>query len=418
MLNDDSSIRGEVRSWVTDNWNPELTVGQWWRCLADSGWGFPTWPAEWFGRGLSPEAATVITEELAASEVLGPPFGAGTSMGAPVLFMFGTDEQKLRWLPALARGEEYWAQFFSEPGAGSDLASVQTRAVRDGRNWVVNGQKIWNSGTLFADRALLVARTDPDVPKHRGIGFFVVDLDQPGVEIRPIRQMNGHAEFNETFLSDVRIPDGNRLSDATNGWPVAIAVLAHERATFAGGGERELRTVYAGRRAGFFDRPVSEVLVDVSNTSNAANALPIGSVLNLVSLARQHDRLSDPLVRQRISAVHSFSEALRLTQLRAEAYTRTGSNGEAQSSIAYLGGVRLVRLYRDLVAEIAGADAMLSDTDVSETITTAPAHGIQGGTEQIQLNVIGERLLGLPREPQVDRGVPFRSLRVGTQRDP
>ena len=175
---------------VDDNWDDQLTVRDWWRVLADSGWGFPTWPRESFGRGLNTEAASVVYDELARAGVLGPPEGAGPSMGAPTLFLFGSDEQKKRWLPRIAYGEEYWAQFFSEPGAGSDLASVQTRAVRDGDEWVFNGQKVWNSGTLFADRALLVARTDIDAPKHKG-SVLILDVEQTGVEIRPIKQMKG-----------------------------------------------------------------------------------------------------------------------------------------------------------------------------------------------------------------------------------
>jgi alkylation response protein AidB-like acyl-CoA dehydrogenase len=289
--------------------------------------------------------------------------------------------------------------------------------VRDGSDWIVTGQKVWNSGTLFADRALLVARTDPDLPKHKGIGFFVLDLDQPGVDIRPIRQMNGQAEFNETFLTDVRVPAANLIGGPSDGWAVAMAVLAHERSTFAGGGDRELRAPYGGARGGCLDRPVGEVLEEVRHKPHTANALPIGSLGDLLRLGRRHGRLGDPVVRQRIAALHCFSEALRVTRQRADASARAGGDGAAQASVAYLGGVQLVRMYRDLVAEIAGPHALLGGTEVAETITTAPAHGIQGGSEQIQRNVIGERLLGLPREPQVDRDVPFRLLRVGTQRD-
>ena len=403
-------VRAEVRGWVESVWNPQLTVGDWWQRLADSGWGYPTWPTEWFGRGLSEVEADAVREELAGAGVLGPPVGSGTSMGGPVLLMFGSDEQRRRWLPALAHGREHWAQFFSEPGAGSDLAAVRTRAERDGDTWIVNGQKVWNSGTAYAERALLVARTDPDRPKHKGLGFFVIDLDQPGVEIRPIRQMNGRAEFNETFLTDVRVPDANRIGDPCGGWTVAMAVLAHERGTYAGGGDRVLRTVFAGARAGFLDQPVGKVLASLGSALNDANALPIGSVEEVVRLAREHGRASDPVLRQRIAALHSLSEALRLTRLRGRAVTLAGGDGGAQASVAYLGGVRLVRLYRDLVAQLAGPHAMLAGTDVCDTITTAPAHGIQGGSEQIQLNVIGERLLGLPKEPQVDREKPFRLL--------
>ena len=415
---DEDELRREVRSWVDDNWDVGLTVRQWWRRLADSGWGFPTWPREWFGRGLTAEAAAVVYDELALAGVLGPPEGAGPSMGAPTLFLFGSDEQKQRWLPCIAYGEEYWAQFFSEPGAGSDLASVQTRGIRDGDEWVFNGQKVWNSGTLFADRALLVARTDVDVPKHKGIGFFILEVDQPGVEIRPIKQMNGRSEFNEAFLTDARTADANRIGATDEGWSVAMAVLTHERATFAGGGGATiLRSVEGGAKFGHLDRVVADVLAEERSMATMANGLPISTVDAVIALARRFDRLGDPLIRQRIAGLHALSEALRLTGVRGQAAERSGRAGGGESSIVYLGGVKVVRLYRDLVADICGPYAMLDGSDVAETITIAPAHGIQGGSEQIQRNVIGERLLGLPREPQVDRDVPFRLLKVGTQRD-
>jgi alkylation response protein AidB-like acyl-CoA dehydrogenase len=410
-------VRAAVRAWIAGTWHDRLTLREWWRRLAESGWGFPTWPAEWFGRDLPASAAGLVHHELAAANTIGPPNGAGPSMGAPVLFSFGTDDQRRRWLPKLAVGDEQWAQFFSEPGAGSDLASVQTRAVRDGDDWIVNGQKIWNSGTQLADRALLVARTDIDVPKHQGITFFVIDLDQPGIDVRAIRQMNGQAEFNETFLTDARVPDADRIGPENGGWPLAMAVLTHERSMFAGGGSTALRSFAGGVRSGLLDRTVGELLAAAEPEPATANALPIATIPAVVELARADGRLRDPLIRERIASLHALSEALRLTAARGEAAATAGRDSGAESSVAYLGGVDVVRRYRDLVAEIAGADAMLADTDVSRSITTAPAHGIQGGTEQIQRNIIGERLLGLPREPQVDRDVPFRELKVGTQRD-
>jgi alkylation response protein AidB-like acyl-CoA dehydrogenase len=412
----DARLRADVRAWAEQNWDERITVREWWRRLADSGWAFPTWPRDWFGRDLSAEEEGVVYDELARANVLGPPVGAGPSMAAPALFRFGTDEQKQRWLPKIAYGEEYWAQFFSEPGAGSDLASVQARAVRDGDDWVVNGQKVWNSCTTFADRALLVARTDVDVPKHKGIGFFVVEIEQPGIDIRPIRQMNGRDEFNEAFLTDARVADADRIGDAHGGWAVAMTVLTHERASFAGGGGGVLRCVEGGAKFGYLDRPVGEVVTEERPFANLANALPIGTVEGVVALARRFGKLGDPVIRGRIASLHALSEAMRLTAMRGQAAARAGRSNDAESSVVYLGGVLVVRRCRDLVADIAGPFAMLDGTDIAETITTAPAHGIQGGSEQIQRNVIGERLLGLPREPQVDRDVPFRELRVGTQR--
>jgi alkylation response protein AidB-like acyl-CoA dehydrogenase len=413
---DVSELRRAVRAWVDDAWDLDLTLREWWRRLAESGWGFPAWPREWFGRQLPPLAAEAVARELAAAGVVAPPGGVGTSMGAPALFEFGTDEQLRRWVPALARGEEGWAQFFSEPNAGSDLASVQTRAVRDGDKWVVNGQKVWNSGTRQSTRAILVARTDVDAPKHRGITFFVIDLEQSGVEIRPIRQMNGREEFNETFLTDAVVADADRVGPLHGGWAVAMAVLTQERSRFAGGGEVAARVLDRGAGSPFLEQTVGALLARSDIWTKPANALPIGSVARIVELARTHGRLDDPVVRQRIADLHVFGEALRLTAERGHATAAAGRGADAAASVGYLGGVHLVRRYRDLVGQIAGPHALLAESDASSSILTAPAHGIQGGSEQIQRNVIAERLLGLPREPQMDRDVPFRDLQVGTAR--
>jgi alkylation response protein AidB-like acyl-CoA dehydrogenase len=410
-------IRDEVRTWLAQAWDPTLTVREWWAQLADSGWAFPHWPQEWFGKGFTSVEAAVVYETLAEAEVLGPPVGSGPSMGANVLLAYGTEDQKREWLPRLARGEEMWCQFFSEPGAGSDLASIQTRAVRDGDEWVINGQKVWNSSTLIADRGLLVTRSDPDLPKHRGISFFIVDVDQPGIDIRPIRQMNGRSEFNETFFTDARVHDRARIGAVNDGFRVAITTLSTERATFAGGGERQLVTAHAGRKGGDLDRMAAEVLSRDSATDIVgANALPIGDADAMISLARQFGRLQDPSIRQRIARLVATSESLRFTELRARAAAEAGRTPGPESSIAYLGGVRVIRQCRDLSAEIAGAAATLDGPDavmdgtIALTITTAPCHGIQGGSEQIQLNIIGERLLGLPKEPSVDRDLPFRDI--------
>jgi alkylation response protein AidB-like acyl-CoA dehydrogenase len=391
------TVRREVAAWLTEAWDPVLTVAAWWARLADSGWAFPEWPVDWLGRGLDVMQAAAVRDELARAGVLGPPGGAGPDMGANVLFGFGTDEQKRRWLPNLARGEETWCQFFSEPGAGSDLASVQTRAVLDGDHWVANGTKVWNSGTTTADRGLLVVRTDPNVPKHRGISFFVIPVDQPGIDIRPIRQMNGRTEFNETFFTDAEVSGDDLIGALNGGFAVAMATLGGERAAFAGGGEHLLLRVEAGRKAGNLDRRVGDAI-----------------------LARRHGRSNDPVIRQRIAEVTALSEALRYTSLRSRAMAQAGRAPGAESSVAYLGGVKVIRMYRDLVADIAGPAATLVEPDAADhgavamTIVTAPCHGIQGGSEQIQKNIIGERLLGLPKEPSVDRDVPFRQIAVGT----
>lgn len=418
------AVRAEVRAWLKESWDPTLTVREWWSRLAGSGWGMPHWPREWFGRALSHRETAAVYEEMAAAAVLGPPSGAGPTMAAPVLFAYGSDDQRRRWLPVLARGEEHWCQFFSEPGAGSDLAGLQCRATADGDEWVINGQKVWNSGTLIADRGILLARTDPDVPKHRGISFFVIDVDQPGVEVRPIRQMNHRTEFNETFFTDARVSADGLVGAPGDGWRAAMTTLSNERANFAGGGQDRLITVDAGPKAGNLDRTVAEVLAEAAAHPDlgGANTPPVHSAADLIQLARRHGRSKDPIVRQRISAIHARSEALRLTALRASAASAAGRQPGAESSVGYLGAVRVLRLVRDLAAEIAGPSAMLmapdapDDGDVAMSVMTVPCHGIQGGSEQIQMNILGERVLGLPKEPQVDRDVPFRDLATGTRR--
>ncbi len=418
----DDPVALQVRRWLSDNWDPGLTVREWWARLADSGWGFPTWPTDWYGRGLTTAEGATVHREMVGARVLGPPTGVGPSMGSAVLFVHGTEEQKQRWLPVIATGEEKWCQFFSEPGAGSDLASVQARAVADGDDWRLNGQKVWNSGTTLADRGLVVVRTDPDVPKHRGISFFVIDVDQPGIEVRPIRQMNGRTEFCEAFFTDARMFGADLIGGLNQGFGVAMTTLTSERAHFAGGGDTELKEAIAGAKGGDLDRTVGDVMSDDREEWDPANKLPISTTEDMVALARQFGRERDPLIRQRLAQLHTIIEAHRYTALRSEAAASAGREPGPETSVGYLGAVAIARLCRDLAAAITGPAGMLAGPDapmeglVAMNVTTAPCHGIQGGSEQIQRNVIGERLLGLPKEPQVDRDVPFRLLKVGTQR--
>ena len=415
-------VRSEVRGWIAEHWDPALTVREWWRRLADSGWGFPTWPTAWSGRGLHPDLAPVVRAELLASGAMGPPTGMAQSMGGPLLLEHGSDEQKARWLPAIVTGEECWCQFFSEPGAGSDLAGVQTRATRDGDDYLVAGQKVWSSGATVSDRGLLLARTDSGVPKHRGLSFFVIEVDQPGIELRPIVQMNGDAHFNETFFTDARVRADDRVGAEGDGWRMALAVLAHERSNYAAGGDHTLLSASPGAKSGDLDRTAGEVLDQLRSEVRAHTGFPIGSVPHLVELARTFGRDRDPVIRQRIAHLHTVAETARLTGMRAKAAADAGRAPGSESSVGYLAGVQLARLTRDLALEIMGPDALLATPDghldgrVSLMAVTTPCHGIMGGAEQIQKNIVGERMLGLPREPAVDRDVPFRDLTVGTQR--
>jgi alkylation response protein AidB-like acyl-CoA dehydrogenase len=413
-------VRTEVREWLAANWDPDLTLREWWTRLADSGWGYPSWPREWFGRGVSPELAAVVREEIRAAGGLPPPHGIGQTMGAPVILQFGTEEQKQRWLRPLATGEESWVQFFSEPNAGSDLASLQTRAERDGDEWVVNGQKVWNSGTQTAERALLVARTDSNVPKHRGLSFFVIDVEQPGVEVRPIRQLNGHAEFNETFLTDARVPDANIIGGLDNGWAVTMATLANERSSYAAGAEYGMGPA-PGRRNGMLDRTVREA-IEQTVSRRRQTGFPLGSPPAMIALAREFGRTGDPIIRQRIARLRCLTETAKWTAARAKAAAAAGRSPGPESSLGYVAGVLIARMSRDLGLDLVGAHGMLADGDaprggdVAMMALSSLVHGIQGGTEQVQRNILGERVLGLPKEPQVDRDVPFRELLLSRTR--
>ena len=226
---DTSSITKALEDWLELNWNDDLTVRQWWTLLADAGWSTPSWPASLGGRGLDSQGAKAVTRTLASAAVLAPPTGYGILMGAPTLLRYGTDEQQGRFLPDLARGNTAWCQLFSEPEAGSDLAGLKTSAVRDGDEWVINGQKVWSSGAHLADWGMLLARTDLSAPKHRGITFFLIRMDQPGVSVRPLRQMTGASEFNEVFFTDARVSADDIIGEAEGGWVVAQTTLAHER---------------------------------------------------------------------------------------------------------------------------------------------------------------------------------------------
>ena len=417
-----STTRAEIREWLAANWDPELTVRAWWELLADSGWGFPTWPTEWYGRDLDPELAPIIREGFQIAGAMGPPAGMAQSMGGPVLLHYGTQDQKEKFLPEIVTGREWWCQFFSEPGAGSDLASVSTKAFEDGDEWVVNGQKVWSSSAHQSDRGMLLCRTDSSLPKHRGLSFFIIEIDQPGIELRPIVQMNFDAHFNESFFTDARVADASRLGDLNDGWTIALAVLAHERTAYAGGGDHSLPSAAPGTKPGQLDRIAGEVLAELRAEVRGHTGFPIGSSAALIELAQDHGRSNDPVIRQRLAQVHCLAEASRLTTMRAKANADAGKTPGSESSVGYMAGVRSARLTRDLALDIMGISGLLLGHDspdqgrVALMAITTPCHGIMGGSEQIQKNIVGERILGLPREPAVDRDVPFRDLLVGTQR--
>ncbi|MFD8963920.1 acyl-CoA dehydrogenase family protein [Streptomyces sp. NPDC059568] len=420
-----SNLHEEAREWLRLNWRDDLTVGAWWKLLAAAGFAFPTWPAGMGGRGLRRKEARRITEEITRAGALGPPGGVGQMVGGPILIEYGSDEQRRRWLPALAAGAESWCQLFSEPGAGSDLASLQLRADWDGRRWLLNGQKLWSREAEGADRGLALARTDSAVPKRRGISYFVVDLDQPGVEVRPIRQMNGRASFNEVFLTDVAVPPDQLVGGLSQGWPMALASVSYEREEVGGGGVlRPARIASPGRRNGMLDRSIRE-LAEESRSAERERPVVRGvrTPPALIALARQVGRSDDPVVRQRLAAVHGTYETNRLRNMLLRSARRQGRKPGPEVSLGKLAGSEVGRQARDISLSLLGAESLLTGEETTgggafqQMALSVQALSIAGGTDEIQRNLIGERVLGLPREPETDRDVPFNQLRVGTQRE-
>ncbi|MDX6233620.1 MAG: hypothetical protein QOH68_2657 [Nocardioidaceae bacterium] len=352
--------------------------------LADAGLAGLTWLKPW-GQGLTPEHQRVFNEEAAGYDLPTTAYIIGLGMVIPTMIEFGTDAQRERYVAKALRGEEIWSQLFSEPGAGSDVASLQMRADRDGDEWVLNGQKVWTTGAQVSDFGAVIARTNADKPKHRGITMFVIDFRAPGVEIRPLRQMNGGSGFTEVFFTDVRIPDANRIGDVDDGWRCAVAMLMNERVAIGSGGG-------GGRSVG---------------------------VKPLVDLARRRGVLDHPVVRQGIADVYIRTQIMGYIGQRTRAAVTAGKAPGPEGSIAKLAGALLARRTSDLGIAIAGAGGQAWD-DPRESrwalsVLSAPASRIAGGTDEVQRNIIGERVLGLPKEPQTDREVPFKELKVGTQ---
>ncbi|MFC4034775.1 acyl-CoA dehydrogenase family protein [Streptomyces polygonati] len=418
-------LRAETREWLRTHWRDDLTIGAWWGMLAEAGYAFPTWPVGWGGLGLRRSEARPVAEEIARAGAVGPPGGVGQMVGGPILIEYGTPEQRRRWLPALAAGAESWCQLFSEPGAGSDLASLQLRAERHGERWLLNGQKLWAREAEGAERGLALARTDSSVPKREGITLFVVDLDQPGVEVRPIRQMNGRASFNEVFLTDVAVTPDRVVGEIGGGWPLALASVSYERAEVGGAGVlRPTRIAAPGHRAGGLDRKIRELTERARADERREPAVrKPRTPAALIALALEVGRSTDPLVRQRLAAVHAMAEADRLRNLRLRSARRQGRKPGPEVSLGKLVGSEVGRRARDIGLSVLGAEGMLTGAGTTgggafqQMALSVQSLSIAGGTDEIQRNLVGERVLGLPREPEADRDVPFHHLRVGTQQE-
>jgi alkylation response protein AidB-like acyl-CoA dehydrogenase len=403
----ESQVRDEVHAWIRANWDPTLSLREWRTRLVESGWAVPSWSTRWFGKGLPAWADKVVADELTAAGAVGIPLGGGMSLAAPTLLKHGSDELNERILKATLTGELTWCQLFSEPGAGSDLASLATTAVRDGDEWVVNGQKVWNTSAHHADLGMLLVRTDWEAPKHRGISYLVLPMHQQGVEVRPILQMNRHSSFNEVFLTDARVPIDHVVGDIGMGWNVARTTLANER-TFA--------TMKRPRFAKTAGRAVDEAKAEADDHFATYVWYPqrAGRADLVVDRATAAERQADAIIRDRVAALHSFRMVSEWTALRARANRELGRQPGPEGSLGKLAASEVARRSALLHTQIAGANGMLAETDdpthgiIAEVLVSTPAQSIAGGTDEIQKNIIGEKILGLPREPAEDPQQPFR----------
>jgi len=408
-------VRQELRAWLESNWDADLTVAEWWDVLADSGWAVPTWPQEWFGRELSRDVLGVIAEEFRAAKALGPPGGLSVMLAGPTIVAHGSEEQKQRYLRPIVNGQEAWCQLFSEPGAGSDLASLAARAVRDGDEWIVNGQKVWTSGAQVADLGMVLARTNPDVPKHSGISYFGIEMDQAGVDVRPLREMTGRALFNEVFLTDARVRHDALIGGENNGWTVANTTLANERVGLGAGAAGAMGAASPGKKLGHLERRAGD-FVRGDDASRGPAMRRSGSTM-LVKLAQGLGRSSDPVIRQQLAELHTLEEIARYTTIRAKAAKAQGKAPGPEANLAKMAMSRITRLSRDLGLQILGPGGMLHGGDaplngmITEMALFSPAVSIYGGTDEVQRNVIGERVLGLPKEPNTDKTTPFKDLK-------
>jgi alkylation response protein AidB-like acyl-CoA dehydrogenase len=395
-----AQVRADVRGWLAEHWSPGKDHRQFIAEAVDAGWARPSWPRDLFGRDLPDELTPVIAEEFAAAGAPVPDTTASAIAATAIKDFAESPELRGPVLRKLLTGEYRTCLLYSEPGAGSDLAALQTRADRDGEEWVVNGQKVWTSGARQATHGLLAARTNWDVPKRRGITYFLLPMRQDGVEIRPIKQMTGQASFNEVFFTNARVPESLRISALEDGWRVLQTALAVERMSMGGG----------LRRA----RPPQAAAISEQAAEEAAEerAIPVRGAAELVGIANQTGRNTDPVMRQDIARIH----ALR----RIGAWTGERSGGDSD-----MGTAAVLKLAMSTVlhgsarihTQLIGQESMLvaggsqEGDNANQEAMWSFINSIGGGSDQIQRNLIAERVLGLPHDPSSDHNIPFREAR-------
>ena len=360
----------------------------WQKRKYDAGWACMGWAPEFGGRGASAIEEVIWRQEESQYDLPANFFLIGQGMIGPTLMAWASDEDKARFLPPLASGEEVWCQLFSEPAGGSDLAALRTRAERDGDDWVINGQKIWTSGAHYSDYGVIVVRTDPTVPKHKGLSYFYVDMKAPGVEVKPIKQLTGDSDFNEVYFTDVRVSDSQRLGEVGQGWQVSLTTLMNERAAIGG----------------------SFGQMDVSLAMSVAEEVEIDG----------RPALEDAAVRARIANWYVQEAGLKYTGYRSLTALSRGALPGPENSIGKLVGAPKMQAMSSYLMDLLGASGAIADESlaakagiIQRAYMGAPGLRIAGGTDEIMANIIAERVLGLPQEPRLDKGIPFNEVPTG-----
>ncbi|MDE0062564.1 MAG: acyl-CoA dehydrogenase family protein [Gammaproteobacteria bacterium] len=397
----EAAFREEARAWLVENVPTEeefagLNVMDqsklWQKRKYDAGWACIRWPKDYGGRGASAIEGVIYNQEEAKFGPLpGAVFSIGQGMAAPTLMAWATEDQKRRYLPKLASGEEIWCQLFSEPAAGSDLAALRTKAERDGDDWVINGQKIWTSGAHYSDYGIMVVRTDPNAPKHKGLSYFFLDMKSPGIETKPIKQLSGDSNFNEVYFTDVRIPDSQRLGAVGQGWQVSITTLMNERLAIGTGGG-------GGRGDGFH------------------------SLVKLAQTLTIDDRpaIEDSAVRAKIADWYCKRSGLKFTGYRALSALSRGETPGPENSIGKLVAAPMAQDMASFAMDLMEMPGALWEGDYTDpsgsfplSFMAVPGMRIAGGTDEIMANIIAERVLGMPQEPRLDKGIPFNEVPTG-----
>lgn len=407
----EQSVRAEVREWLEANWDTNLGLREWRNKLIDSGWGVPHWPKQWYGRDLPVGMVPLVDDEFERIGAIGVALIGIRPMAAATILSHGTDFHKEKFLRRILTGEDTWCQLFSEPGSGSDLAGAVTKAELKGNQWVVNGQKVWTTSAHRAQYGLLLARTNVDLAKHKGLAYFILDMKQKGVEVVPLRQMNGHASFNQVFLTDAMVAPEFMIAHDGDGWEVATTTLMHERR-----GADSLK-----RHAKASDRPdpiYREQAEEISVAQAPYTWYPQrgGRVDLIIERAKETGKNTDPVVRQEMAKALIMAKCAEWTARRARAAQEGGRPQGPEGSLGKLAASNVAKIANQVHTLISGADAMLTGDEspmggvIAEILVSTPAISIAGGTDEIQKNIISERVLKMPKEPRTDTDRPFKDV--------